>query len=85
MRRIHILSLLIISSTSIAQPRVVTELKDGWKFSKGKNEQAYQLDFNDNHWQRVRVPHDWAIYGPFDKEIDKQVVAITQNNEKNSD
>ncbi|RYZ59600.1 MAG: DUF4982 domain-containing protein [Chitinophagaceae bacterium] len=28
------------------------------------------------------MPHDWAIYGPFDKEIDKQVVAITQNNEK---
>ena len=50
--------------------------------AKAKNEQAYQLDFNDNHWQRVRVPHDWAIYGPFDKEIDKQVVAITQNNEK---
>jgi beta-galactosidase len=28
------------------------------------------------------VPHDWAIYGPFDKEIDKQVVKIEQNNEQ---
>ena len=28
------------------------------------------------------MPHDWAIYGPFDKEIDKQVVAITQNGEE---
>lgn len=27
------------------------------------------------------MPHDWAIYGPFDKEIDKQNVAISQNGE----
>jgi beta-galactosidase len=40
------------------------------------------VDFNDKSWQTVSVPHDWAIYGPFDKEVDKQVVAITQNNEK---
>ena len=33
-------------------------------------------------WESVRVPHDWAISGPFDKEIDKQVVAIVQNGEK---
>ena len=33
-------------------------------------------------WQRVRVPHDWAIAGPFDKEIDKQIVAIVENGEK---
>lgn len=30
----------------------------------------------------VRVPHDWAISNPFDKEIDKQTVAIVQNGEK---
>lgn len=41
-----------------------------------------QNDFNDSKWQTVSVPHDWAIYGPFDKEIDKQTVAIEQNGEK---
>ncbi|HSC55492.1 MAG TPA: DUF4982 domain-containing protein [Phnomibacter sp.] len=65
-----------------AQVRSVTELKDGWKFSKGKNEEAFKVDFNDKDWQAVTVPHDWAIHGPFDKEVDKQVVQITQNNEK---
>lgn len=30
---------------------------------------------------QVTIPHDWAISGPFDREIDRQVVAITQNGE----
>jgi beta-galactosidase len=24
------------------------------------------FDFHDSGWQRVRLPHDWAIEGPFD-------------------
>ncbi|ALI98028.1 DUF4982 domain-containing protein [Rufibacter tibetensis] len=74
--------LLLVSQVSWAQVRVVTELTDNWKFKKGKNEQAYKVNFNDKGWQKVTVPHDWAIYGPFDKEVDKQVVAIEQNGEK---
>jgi beta-galactosidase len=73
---------ILLLKIAECQVRVITELKDNWKFSKGKNEQASQVNFNDKDWQTVSVPHDWAIYGPFDKEIDKQVVAITQNNEK---
>ncbi|MDN3669440.1 beta-galactosidase GalB [Echinicola jeungdonensis] len=57
-------------------------LEDGWRFSKGENEKAYQPEFNDSEWQEVTVPHDWAIYGPFAEENDLQVVAVTQNNEK---
>ncbi|MDE6157870.1 MAG: beta-galactosidase, partial [Muribaculaceae bacterium] len=33
-------------------------------------------------WQSVRVPHDWAIYGPFDRANDLQTVAVEQNGEK---
>ncbi|GGK66696.1 DUF4982 domain-containing protein [Rufibacter glacialis] len=74
--------LLLVSPFSFAQVRVVTELEHGWTFKKGPHAQAYQVGFNDKNWQKVTVPHDWAIYGPFDKEIDKQVVAIEQNGEK---
>ncbi|KAA3437637.1 DUF4982 domain-containing protein [Rufibacter hautae] len=74
--------LLLVSQISFAQVRVVTELTDNWRFKKGKHDQAFQVGFNDKGWQKVTVPHDWAIYGPFDKEIDKQVVAIEQNGEK---
>ena len=30
----------------------------------------------------MRVPHDWAIYGPFDRSNDLQTVAVEQNGEK---
>ena len=32
-------------------------------------------------WETVSVPHDWAIYGPFDKANDLQTVAVIQNGE----
>jgi beta-galactosidase len=66
--------------TTFSQNRTVTELNT-WKFQKGNFPEAYQVNFNDASWQQVSVPHDWAIYGPFDKEIDKQAVAIVQNGE----
>ncbi len=33
-------------------------------------------------WEQVTVPHDWAIYGPFDRSHDLQKVAVEQNGEK---
>lgn len=77
-----ILLILLLSRVSFSQVRVTTELNTEWKFLKGKSELAFQKDFDDSAWETVIVPHDWAIYGPFDKEIDKQTVAIVQNNEK---
>ena len=53
-----------------------------WSFFLGDPDGAAQPGFDDRRWQTVRIPHDWAIYGPFDKEIDKQTVAIEQNGEK---
>lgn len=67
--------------SSYGQSRVEISLTDNWKFYKGKNEQTFAKEYNDRAWKTVSVPHDWAISGPFDKEIDKQVVAITQNGE----
>ena len=32
-------------------------------------------------WQQVTVPHDWAIYGPFDRANDLQNVTVWQNGE----
>ena len=73
---------LLISSNIISQTRKTIELSENWTFNKGENKNAEKINFNDKNWQKVTVPHDWAIYGPFDKEIDKQVIAITQNGEK---
>lgn len=71
-----------ISFSSSAQIRKNYPLKENWRFQKGAQQNAQAISFDDANWQKVSVPHDWAIYGPFDKEIDKQNVAISQNGEK---
>jgi beta-galactosidase len=53
-----------------------------WRFHLGAAEGAEVTDYDTRTWTAVDIPHDWAIAGPFDKEIDKQVVAITQNGEQ---
>ncbi len=65
-----------------SQDRTVMELDTNWKFQKGMHEKAFMIDFDDRKWETVTVPHDWAIYGPFDKEVDKQLVKIEQNKEE---
>ena len=62
--------------------RSVTQLSDDWYFHEGDLISAEKPDFNDGNWQRISVPHDWAIRGPFDKKWDLQVVRIVQNGEK---
>jgi hypothetical protein len=75
-----LLFLALGAAGATAQTRAVHELKS-WKFSRADHPAAAQPDFNDADWETVAVPHDWAIYGPFDEEIDKQTVRIEQNNE----
>ena len=45
--------------------------------------QLRQWDFRleGQAWQAVRTPHDWAISGPFDENIDLQFAPIEQNGE----
>ena len=79
----HLLTALcLLTSLSLHAQRQETFLKEGWKFSHDDNPGQEAPDFDDNKWEEVCVPHDWAIAGPFDKEIDKQTVAIEQNGEQ---
>ncbi len=77
-----ILIAFLYASLVVGQTRKTLVLTDHWKFKKGATKHAANKVFNDAQWQTVTVPHDWAIYGPFDKEIDKQTGIITQNGEK---
>ncbi len=61
----------LATACGFAQGRQEIQLSDGWQFSHDRQV-----------WQSVRVPHDWAIAGPFDKKWDLQRVAIVQNGEK---
>lgn len=62
------LSLTALALTAQAQ-RGETAIRD-WQFS---NDSA--------SWRNVTIPHDWAIYGPFDRSNDLQKVAVEQNGE----
>lgn len=71
------LILLLVGATAIgaAAQRTSVTLTKGWEFTKG-------TPSSDTKWEQVRLPHDWAIYGPFDIHNDLQVVAVEQNGEK---
>lgn len=61
--------------------RVETSLKDGWRFHRGEADGAFMPGYDDSGWDKVSVPHDWAITGPFSIENDLQNVQIVQNME----
>ena len=75
-------SLLVVGAFSAFAVTQESFLLDGWTFQRGAVLGAQNVDFDDSAWEMVRIPHDWAITGPFDKEIDKQVVAVVQDGEK---
>lgn len=74
-RRLHtaVAALVCLSATasaaSAAAIRTDSRLRQ-WQFSH-----------DSTAWQSVTVPHDWAIYGPFDRSHDLQKVAVEQNGE----
>ncbi len=49
--------------------RKVMSFNGGWKFSKGDETGAKEPGFDDSKWQSVRLPHDWAISGPFNPKM----------------
>lgn len=74
-KRFYILSAVALAGAMAAgAQRSEVTLNDGWQFSKGHLADVVE-------WQNVRVPHDWAIYGPFDRNNDLQKVAVEQNGE----
>ena len=65
---------MLAASRTGAQTRSET-LLEYWEFRRDHDTEAAA------GWEKVRVPHDWAICGPFDKSNDLQTVAVRQNGE----
>ena len=81
MRKV-LVGICVLSCVLSNAQRTEVLLEKGWKFTREDNAQFSEIDVKDCKWESVVVPHDWAISGPFNKDIDKQVVAIEQNGEK---
>ena len=76
MRKISaIFTAMVISATAMAQTQRSETILKEWEFRHGHETEAV------DGWEKVSVPHDWAIYGPFDKSHDLQTVAVVQNGE----
>jgi beta-galactosidase len=56
----------------------ITALKTHWKFTRTDDADSMAVGHDDSAWETVRVPHDWAISGPFDRENDIQRIVRKQ-------
>jgi beta-galactosidase len=50
-----------------SQNRTVLSFNKGWKFFLGDTADAKNINFNDNNWRKLTLPHDWSIEGKFDE------------------
>ncbi|BCX46223.1 beta-galactosidase/beta-glucuronidase [Haloferula helveola] len=58
--------LAVVFGVVVATAAEKNSFNDGWRFLTGPAEGAETTAFDDSGWREVRVPHDWAIEGPFD-------------------
>ena len=77
-----ILAALLSQAVCAQQVRVEQTFEKGRKFTREDQKEFSNQAFDDAKWQSVTVPHDWAIYGPFSIENDKQNLAIAQDGQK---
>ncbi|MCQ2185447.1 MAG: DUF4982 domain-containing protein [Bacteroidales bacterium] len=72
-----ILSLMLSLCTmpAVAEDYTTETILKDWQFRRDHQADAA------SGWQNVTVPHDWAIYGPFNRSNDLQEVAVVQNGE----
>lgn len=62
--------------------RSVQSLEADWKFINTDVPDGEKLTLSTNDWETIEVPHDWAIKGPFDKNVDAQKVKVQQDMDK---
>ena len=62
--------------------REIVQLGGSWEFINEDISNAQNPSLSTDNWESVEIPHDWAIKGPFDKEIDAQLVRVQQDQDK---
>ncbi len=77
-----LVALILLPHFITAQVRSEFLLEKNWKFTREDQTDFSDPTYNDTKWQTVTVPHDWAIYGPFDAYNDLQEVAIVQDGQE---
>lgn len=72
LRPILIAAILICSTSLYSQSeenaRRIINFDEGWSFQKGITHWTWRYKWGSDHWEKVNLPHDWSIEGPFDKD-----------------
>lgn len=70
--KLGIVSFLLLGFQSCTEPheRIEASFNQDWKFQKGEQGAENSIDFDDEAWRTLDLPHDWAIEGPFDQKYD---------------
>jgi beta-galactosidase len=77
------IALIVKPQMSIAQnnQRESIILTDNWLFMKGDVPSAKEIKLDEIKWQKVTIPHDWAIGGKFNKDNDAQETQVLEDGE----
>ena len=73
------ISIFALCALTAGAAETVTPLSGDWTFSRTDAAAQAETAFDDGAWERVSVPHDWAIAGPFAFTNDLQNVRILQD------
>ena len=65
MKRLFFLSVALMAISLSMQARQRDNFDKGWLFILGNSAQMATPTYNDNHWRKLCLPHDWAIEGDF--------------------
>ncbi len=65
MKRLFFLSVALVAIALSMQARQRDNFDKGWLFILGDSAQMATPTYNDNHWRKLCLPHDWAIEGDF--------------------
>ena len=64
-RQFLLFNLLLVSLQLSAQPSGRVNFNAGWRFHLGDVENAQNINFQDQSWRLLDLPHDWSIEGDF--------------------
>ena len=65
MKRLFFLSVALMAISLSMQARQRDNFDKGWLFILGDSAQMATSAYNDSHWRKLSLPHDWAIEGDF--------------------
>lgn len=68
-------TLAAASVIPVSGPRRV-DFDADWRFFKGDAPGAEAPSFDDSRWRQLNLPHDWAIEGPFDRNLNPHTGAL---------